>query len=107
MVRVSFINIIFLIPAFVKAQAPTDASASLPTVASPKPSGDLKAMYRLYGFHGCSGDEERGILDALGEKDILTSIDSTFQIKWSHALAVDYLGCGSFPQHMIGFIIHH
>lgn len=66
--------------------------ASLPTVATPKPSGDVGALYRFYGWHGCSSGEERAILDALGEKDAITGMSSLMDIQWNHAFVVDFLG---------------
>lgn len=92
MIRPLFFSALFLTCVFVRAQTST---AVLPDTAQPKPSGDVGALYRLYGWHGCTDEEKKAITDALGEKDTITGIDSSFHINWHGAVAVDYIGYGA------------
>jgi hypothetical protein len=91
MIRRLFFSALFLADALVRAQTNT----TLPNTAQPKPSGDVGALYRLYGWHGCTDEDKKAITDALGEKDTITGIDSSFVINWNGAVAVDHIGYGT------------
>jgi hypothetical protein len=47
--------------------------------------------YKLYGYVGCSKEEQSKIEAAFKEKDTITGSDDVWNIKWDSMAAVDYL----------------
>jgi hypothetical protein len=76
MMRLLLFSVLYLGGAFVRAQT----NSTFGDIPLPKPAGDVGALYRLYGWHGCSDGEKKAITDALGEQDIITAISSSFVI---------------------------
>lgn len=76
MVRPYFFGALFLSGAFVRAQT----NSTFGDNPLPKPAGDVGALSRLYRWHGCGDGEKKAITDALGEKDLITGISSSFVI---------------------------
>jgi hypothetical protein len=55
-------------------------------------SDDFKAQYKLYGFVGCSAEEQHSIYAAFQEKDQIVGCQNVKNIDWGSAAAVDYFG---------------
>ena len=55
-------------------------------------SGGVGANYRLFGFIGCTTDQQNTVLDALEEKHTITVSKSVYDIDWNQKGPVDYWG---------------
>jgi hypothetical protein len=55
-------------------------------------SDEVRAAYRLYGFHNCNQDQESAILEALKDKHQITGAPGVQNINWHSAAVIDFLG---------------
>jgi Mg2+/Co2+ transporter CorB len=55
-------------------------------------SDEIRAAYRLYGFHNCNREQENSVLQALNDKHLITGARGVQSINWHSAAAIDYFG---------------